>query len=1498
MKEFLKKQVERALGVFAVLGAVAALWMVTPMGQAQVAAFDRWMRTFNTLADATASNLAKSIYETIYVRGYNSTNDGGGGVFHAVSTVSGTNFGTRIYSGTSGKSWDRVLAAGQMLTPQMFGARGGTNDDTTRIQDLENVVDDSGGPILFPAGSYTLSTLDVSPNVSLLGAGASVVTIKQVNNAQTDLIRIIETNLAPTVKISGITFDGNRAGQNADLTNWWSCVMNYTRGTNGWLEVENCIFTNYVFRGVRSYNSAARVHVHDCIFANGSEHGGVASLDTAAIGYTISDLTNVVGRLEVDHNEIRQDGLPSVYGKAPGGVFAGGNITNNAWVEPVVTFNKVTRMGQDFAGNHIGACADFYEATTNGLAGWNTINQSQYIPLKIQNSAKPRVIGNAIDGVDNGVTGASGGAGILVDINRIALGQWYGGASVIDNRVYMNGPDVEGIKIAGRNTTDGLYRDIVLAANQVTNLTGRALWLVNLSGNIEVAGGIYKGHGLTGSDGAVVVQNAISNATVRIHDTAIEGLNSSHGFFAVSGVQASTIELNNNSMKGSGVGWAATVVAGATNFYLRGNVMDGNGGVSLNAGTAASGTIYLGPDNTLIGSSAITYSNFTASGRWFGSGSPDGVVTADKLCEYQDTGGPYMYLHFASSGNGSWRAVSKFSTSQFSWTGDQWNIREGGILTNIVHVSSAIFPYTTPGMVPVLDAVTNLVASRVSTNQLDQLRDLATASTVQARLAALEGGGGGGGTNTAVYVNGTSVSNPNLTNSATISYAVSASTNVTPSVIDGSIGDAKLRNSAALSVIGRSANSSGVPADIAAANDAEVLRRSGTSIGFGTVATAGIADDAVTAAKMANMAQNTIRGRVTASTGDPEDLTPTQVRGIITVPIFDVVDPGATTIFPAWDDVDNEVDFYAAETFLNMLGAGQLTKTSTNLNLVGNFSGNQVGATQFVGLGTGPLIVGSTNGVTVTNDAVNAAFTVGMPADMLSNVTLRTTLTASNGVGSANQTLVSGGAGNPPQWKTVSGGGDVSGPGTTVTANAAARWSGTTGTAIKEDANTILADTYASFAKALFPNAEVAFGGVLSPAQITANENDYNPTGLTNTSVLRINSDAARNITGVQPMQPGAVLFVHNVGSFDITLKDADAASTAADRFELGADYIIHANEGVIIQYDGTSARWRALARHTFTAAELAAMITGETGTGAPVFGTSPALVTPLIDDYLELNEESAPGTPASGKARLYVKTDGKVYSKDDAGTEYDLTATGSGGVDPLDLDNNLPRYVRMIDDCGEPAGSATASWGVFHLVRGNGGTAPSIDNQAGETNAPGIMRFFSGTAAGTSYIVANNFSSSANAPYNIRGVWTNEVRFRFNATQASGTQEYKGILGLGTSNAGTTPADGVYLQNSITNANFVYMTVSNNVATATSSGLTADTSWHKFRSVTTITAGTPNGSTVFTIDGANSQTVATTVPVGRVVGLQLSMLKTVGATQNSVDIDYIYLGYGLEAAR
>lgn len=80
-----------------------------------------------------------------------------------------------------------------------------------------------------------------------------------------------------------------------------------------------------------------------------------------------------------------------------------------------------------------------------------------------------------------------------------------------------------------------------------------------------------------------------------------------------------------------------------------------------------------------------------------------------------------------------------------------------------------------------------------------------------------------GGTVTSVATS-TGLTGGTITTSGTISVATNGIT------------DTLLRDSVALSVIGRSANSTGDPADIAAGTDHQVLRRSGTALGFGAIA--------------------------------------------------------------------------------------------------------------------------------------------------------------------------------------------------------------------------------------------------------------------------------------------------------------------------------------------------------------------------------------------------------------------------------------------------------------------------------------------------------------------------------------------------------------------------------------------------------------------------------------------------------------------------------------
>lgn len=95
-----------------------------------------------------------------------------------------------------------------------------------------------------------------------------------------------------------------------------------------------------------------------------------------------------------------------------------------------------------------------------------------------------------------------------------------------------------------------------------------------------------------------------------------------------------------------------------------------------------------------------------------------------------------------------------------------------------------------------------------------------------------------------------------------------------------------------------------------------------------------------------------------------------------------------------------------------------------------------------------------------------------------------------------------------------------------------------------------------------------------SPAQITANQNDYNPgTG----GYFRLDLDAARSITGFAGPIDGRVIIISNVSAFTLTIQNQNAGSSANNRVitGTGADLAVLTNQTVKLIYDATTLRWR-----------------------------------------------------------------------------------------------------------------------------------------------------------------------------------------------------------------------------------------------------------------------------------------------------------------------------------
>lgn len=108
--------------------------------------------------------------------------------------------------------------------------------------------------------------------------------------------------------------------------------------------------------------------------------------------------------------------------------------------------------------------------------------------------------------------------------------------------------------------------------------------------------------------------------------------------------------------------------------------------------------------------------------------------------------------------------------------------------------------------------------------------------------------------------------------------------------------------------------------------------------------------------------------------------------------------------------------------------------------------------------------------------------------------------------------------------------------------------------------------------------AQQHYWRVLTPPQITADQNNYNPPGLVGIDILRISTDVARTITGLYsaPFREGLPLLVMNVGSDIAVLADESVLSDAVNRFALSSNLNLYPDQLVLLHHDVISIRWRA----------------------------------------------------------------------------------------------------------------------------------------------------------------------------------------------------------------------------------------------------------------------------------------------------------------------------------
>lgn len=206
-----------------------------------------------------------------------------------------------------------------------------------------------------------------------------------------------------------------------------------------------------------------------------------------------------------------------------------------------------------------------------------------------------------------------------------------------------------------------------------------------------------------------------------------------------------------------------------------------------------------------------------------------------------------------------------------------------------------------------------------------------------------------------------------------------------------------------------------------------------------------------------------------------------------------------------------------------------------------------------------------------------------------------------------------------------------------------------------------------------------ALSGDISPSQITANQDNYNPTGLSGASVLRLSSDASRDVTGLQGGSDGRVLIVHNVGAQNIVLKDEAAGSTAGNRFALAADLTLSADSVIVLQYDSTSSRWRAI---------------GGAGSGSGGAPTTAGYIVTAADGTLSA-EVVIPGL-AGSPDRSAIGGAGFSHEFDSGASPF----TWSAAIDAEAVNSGIPSHL-TIQDNGAAETFGTLAWapaGAFDI--------------------------------------------------------------------------------------------------------------------------------------------------------------------------------------------------------
>lgn len=226
-------------------------------------------------------------------------------------------------------------------------------------------------------------------------------------------------------------------------------------------------------------------------------------------------------------------------------------------------------------------------------------------------------------------------------------------------------------------------------------------------------------------------------------------------------------------------------------------------------------------------------------------------------------------------------------------------------------------------------------------------------------------------------------------------------------------------------------------------------------------------------------------------------------------------------------------------------------------------------------------------------------------------------------------------------------------------------------------------------------------------AQITANVNDYTPSGGRSVYRYDLTSDASRNITGLtwnsfpiyQIPIDGEEHLLYNAGSQNIVLKHQDAASAAENRFNCntGADITLGPGQSAKLEY--ISSRWAVSRR---VDASLAPLV-------SPAF-TTPDLGTPSAGTLTNCD-----GLPASGIVGL-TATSAEISQLNDVSV-YQETISAAGALSATKVVSKLAVVSGGAVTLAVPDASMYGQLKTIEMTTDDGDVTLALTNVVGQSS-------------------------------------------------------------------------------------------------------------------------------------------------------------------------------------